>query len=124
MQHRERHNVVSHVHGGGNLSLHIGDYQNVEIQPDSVIYCDIPYDNTNVYDKENAFDYERFYDWCNKQTEPLFISSYEMPKDRFKCVAEFEHRSTLCATANNAVIERVFTPIHQDITITQQLNLF
>lgn len=117
-------NVVSHIHTYGNLSLHIGDYQNVEIQPDSVIYCDIPYYQTDIYDKNNDFDYERFYDWCDRQTEPLFVSSYEMPKDRFKCVAEWEHRSTLSATANNAVRERVFTPIHQDVTTNRQLTLF
>lgn len=110
--------------GGGNLSLHIGDYQQIDIQPDSVIYCDIPYRDTNVYDKDNDFDYDRFYDWCEKQTEPLFISSYDMPSDRFKCIAEFSHRSILCATANNKVTERVFIPQHQEIKSNIQLTLF
>ncbi len=85
----------------------------MQIPKDSVIYCDIPYKDTSVYDKDNDFDYDRFYDWAEKQTEPVFISSYEMPQDRFRCIEEFRHRSILSATANNAVTERIFIPIHQ-----------
>ena len=95
-----------------SLERYSTDYQNIKIDKDSVIYCDIPYKNTDKYNNME-FDYERFYAWCERQTEPLFISSYEMPEDRFVCIASFEHRSTLCATANNKVIEKVFIPKHQ-----------
>lgn len=89
------------------------DYEEVSIPEDSVIYCDIPYEGTNVYDKAEGFDYERFYRWCERQTEPVFISSYRMPDDRFICIEEFAHRSTLSATANNLVTERIYVPRHQ-----------
>ena len=88
------------------------DYQNVEIYKDSVIYCDIPYEGTDGYNGID-FDFERFYSWCEKQTEPVFISSYKMPEDRFICIATFEHRSILSAKANNKVLEKVFIPKHQ-----------
>ena len=88
------------------------DYQNVEIYKDSVIYCDIPYEGTDGYNGID-FDFERFYSWCEKQTEPVFISSYKMPEDRFICIATFEHRSILSATANNKILEKVFIPKHQ-----------
>ena len=88
------------------------DYQNVNIYKDSVIYCDIPYEGTGNYNGID-FDFERFYSWCEKQTEPVFISSYKMPEDRFICIATFEHRSILSATANNKVLEKVFIPKHQ-----------
>ena len=88
------------------------DYQNVEIYKDSVIYCDIPYEGTDGYNGID-FDFERFYSWCEKQTEPVFISSYKMPEDRFVCIATFEHRSILSLTANNKVLEKVFIPKHQ-----------
>ena len=88
------------------------DYQNVNIYKDSVIYCDIPYEGTDSYNRID-FDFERFYSWCEKQTEPVFISSYKMPEDRFICIATFEHRSTLSATANDKVLEKVFIPKHQ-----------
>lgn len=101
--------------GGVNtrLTSSVLDYAEVEIPKDSVVYCDIPYENTNVYNKAERFDYDRFYDWCERQTEPVFVSGYDMPLDRFDVVAEFAHRITLCATANNLVTERVFVPKHQ-----------
>ena len=98
------------------LKISTGSYDQVEILPDSVIYCDIPYEDTNVYtqDKKQDFDFEKFYSWCEKQTEPLFISSYKMPADRFVCVAMFKHRCTLSATENVEVTEKVFIPKHQE----------
>lgn len=98
--------------GGGKISSHTEDYRNVPIPQDSVIYCDIPYQDTNRYQK-SGFDYEAFYEWCSNQTEPIFISSYSLPEDKFVCVAEFSHRSTLSASANVATKERVFVPVHQ-----------
>ena len=96
-----------------NITSSVLDYAKVEIPNDSVIYCDIPYEDTNVYNKAEGFDYERFYDWCEHQTQPVFISSYQMPDDRFDYIEEFSHRSTLSATANNLVTERIYVPKHQ-----------
>ena len=103
------------IRGGqfSNITSSVLDYAKVEIPKDSVIYCDIPYEDTNVYNKAEGFDYERFYDWCEHQTQPVFISSYKMPDDRFDCIEEFSHRSTLSATANNLVTERIYVPKHQ-----------
>ena len=86
-------------------------YDEIEIKKDSIIYCDIPYKGTDGYNGID-FDHERFYSWCKKQTELCFISSYEMPED-FIPIAEFPHRSILCATKNIPVIEKVFIPKHQ-----------
>ena len=94
------------------LRITVGSYEQVEILPDSVIYCDIPYEGTDDYLTD--FDFEKFYSWCEKQTEPLFISSYKMPSDRFVCVAMFKHRCTLSATENIEVTEKVFIPKHQE----------
>ena len=87
------------------------DYAEIEIKKDSVIYCDIPYEGTDGYNGID-FDHERFYSWSKNQTELCFISSYEMPED-FIPIAEFPHRSTLCATKHNLVLEKVFIPKHQ-----------
>lgn len=75
--------------------------------------CDIPYKSTNKYEISKDFDYEKFYSWCERQIELCFISEYSMPKDRFTCIAEIEHRSIICANENQSVIERVFLPNHQ-----------
>ena len=103
------------------------DYRTVNILPNSVIYCDIPYKGTNVYGKSGKpiFDYEAFYDWCERQTNPVFISEYSMPDDRFECIMEIETRSTLSAT-NKAKksVERLFIPKSQEDVSIRQISLF
>ena len=115
LQYRERQHSLPRYSGGQFLPItsSVLDYEEVKIPEDSVIYCDIPYEDTNVYNKAEGFDYERFYQWCERQTQPVFISSYQMPEDRFDCIEEFTHRSTLSATANNLVTERIYVPKHQ-----------
>ena len=86
-----------------------GSYEKIKIRPDSVIYCDIPYRNKDEY-YEGGFDYERFYDWCEKQTEPLYISEYWMPPERFECVASIEKSVTLCSGSGKKAVEKLFVP--------------
>lgn len=106
------------------LQTTAGDYRDVEILPDSVIYCDIPYigmrgdtDNTAYNEGKGgmtAFDHAAFYDWAERQSVPVFISSYDMPRDRFAPVLEIK---TICSFAacnsNVETWERVFMPIGQ-----------
>ena len=109
-----------------SLTWSIGDYQDVEIEDNSVLYCDVPYENTNKYVGEGEnFDYERFYDWCLKQTQPLYISSYEMPESDFKVVAEFARIDTMSATNNGKLVsEKLFMPRTQETKGNIQLSLF
>lgn len=87
-------------------------YHEVEIKPNSVVYCDIPYRSTSKYN-EIDFDYDKFYEWCLSQKEPVFISEYEMPKD-FICIAAKHKTVSLCATDNSGKsVERIFIPKHQ-----------
>lgn len=116
--------------GGGNsminskLTTSVGDYRDVEILPNSVIYCDIPYFSTREYrHNEVPFDYETFYDWCEKQTALVLISEYWYPPDRFVCVAERPRKSTFSATNNSLErIEKVFVPKHQYEMYKRMMN--
>ena len=86
-------------------------YDQVEIKPNSVVYCDIPYKSTSKYTC-GKFDHEKFYDWCRRQTELTFISEYDMPDD-FVCVHEFTRSDSKAAKCTKKVIERLFVPKHQ-----------
>lgn len=98
---------------GGEYEMRVADYRDIEILPDSIIYADPPYKGTTGYNgsKMCNFDHESFYDWCEAQEVPVFISEYWMPEDRFKCIAEWERTSTFSAT-NNALkkLEKLFVP--------------
>ena len=89
------------------------DYREVEIKPRSIIYCDPPYKGTDRYNTGD-FDHEAFYDWCERQTELVLVSEYDMPEDRFVAVWQREHRSRLSGTANNGVVEKLFVPKGQE----------
>lgn len=86
-------------------------YDKAVIRPDSVIYCDIPYKGTKGY-KNGLFSHDNFYDWCRVQTEPVFISEYDMPSD-FVCVGEFGRQDHKSAKSSFLVTERLFIPGHQ-----------
>ena len=59
-----------------------GDYQDVEVAPGSVVYCDCPYKNTHTYkNSQDSFDHERFYEWCLSREYPVFVSEYQMPSE-------------------------------------------
>ena len=96
------------LEGLKGLEAHTGDYRDVEIKPSSVIYCDIPYVNTNGYTTD-GFDHEAFYNWACRQDTPVYISEYWMPEDRFECIAE---RTKVCTygTSRNRTIEKIFVP--------------
>lgn len=98
-------------------------YDEVEIKPNSVIYCDIPYKGTGTYlscnegtgrASINNFDYEKFYEWCSKQTELVVVSSYEIKDNRLVEVESIEKTCTLSATSSTKKsIERLYVPVHQ-----------
>lgn len=62
---------------------------------------------------KDTFDHDAFYEWALRQTEPIFISEYDMPDD-FVAIAEWGRVSTFSAI-NNALkrIEKLFVPRNQ-----------
>lgn len=60
-----------------NIIFTQGSFENVMIEPDSVVFCDIPYRYSADYGNV-AFDYSRFYSWCMKQ-DNVYITEFEMP---------------------------------------------
>ena len=90
------------------LNIFKGSYKDVPIKQNSLIYCDIPYKNTDAYDSD--FDYEEFYTWAENQTEPVIISEYSMPESRFICIAQKEKTVNLSSTETTTATEKLFIP--------------
>lgn len=81
------------------------DYKNVQIEEDSVIYCDPPYINTNDYKID--FNHNEFFDWCRNQKN-CFISEYTTTKG-FKLIAE---KCKICTFSDKNIkvtTEKLFT---------------
>lgn len=91
------------------LSFYSGSYEQVPIAENSVIYCDIPYGNTKKYDSNEGFNRKDFFDWADKNINPVFISEYHVEDSRFRCVWNEPKRSLLSSdkTVGNKV-EKVY----------------
>ena len=83
-----------------------GDYQSVPIPQKSIIYCDIPYKDTDCghYD---GFDHERFYKWARQQ-DNIYISEYSMPED-FIPYAWIDKQSLMATNNGKTAREMIFT---------------
>ena len=66
---------------GCSVTISSEDYRNVPILPNSIVYCDIPYENTSEY--KTAFDRRAFLDWAAKAPFSVYISEYAVNDSRF-----------------------------------------
>ena len=100
------------------------DYSEVKVPDNAVVYCDIPYRNTNLGGYE-AIDYERFYRWCERQDSPIFVSEYFMPNDRFKVYKSWQvHQTSSGKGKIDVAIENLYVPKANDGLPYGQLTLF
>ena len=60
------------------------DYRQVNILPNSIVYCDIPYKNTASY--LLSFNHTEFFDWAATRDFPVYFSEYSIEDKRFECV--------------------------------------
>lgn len=90
--------------------LRCGDYRDLYIPPNSLIYCDPPYDTVTKAYSTKRFDHPAFWDWCKqkaKEGHTVFISEYSAPSD-FECVLEIQHKTLLDKNKEYAKIERLY----------------
>jgi hypothetical protein len=84
------------------------DYSAVGILPNSIVYCDIPYENTDGYSVE--FNRSEFLDWAASASFPVYISEYSIQDPRFIDLWSTEKRSLQCGAieGKEKVTERLY----------------
>ena len=91
------------------LSVTTRDYREMEGSAPGIIYCDPPYKSTEErYGRE--FDFDGFYSWCEHQANPVFISEYTMPEDRFVPVAAFTLNRKMDTKKSSICHEKIWRP--------------
>ena len=91
------------------LNVTTGDYKALTFEQGGIIYCDPPYKSTKErYGRE--FDFAGFYSWCEHQANPVFISEYTMPEDRFVPVAAFTVTRKMNAKKSSICPEKIWRP--------------
>lgn len=81
------------------------DYQSVFLPPQSLIYCDPPYEDTSDY--ETNFNHKVFWNWCNEMNDKghiVLVSEYQAPDD-WKCIWS---QITVNNLNNKLVIEKLW----------------
>jgi site-specific DNA-adenine methylase len=70
------------------------DYREVPIKPNSVVYCDIPYQGTADYGK---FNHKEFFDWAASRKFPVYVSEYNIDDSRIELVYTIDKISMFSA---------------------------
>lgn len=95
------------------IDFQFGSYDEIKIPDNSIIYCDIPYENTKQYATSKNFDYSKFWDWCREMKSKghtIFVSEYKAPDD-FKCVWSKSVTNSMHTNNTTKPVEKLFTLI-------------
>lgn len=87
-----------------------GDYKDMYIPDNSIIYCDPPYAGTTKY--KDYFDHSAFWKWCDEQVakgHKVFVSEYNAPED-WNCIWQKTVNNSLTKeTGSKQGVEKLFT---------------
>lgn len=89
-----------------SINFIAGDYRNLNIQPNDVVYCDPPYIGTSV--DYSGFDFESFHEWYMNCPADVYISEYTKLPDT-EVYADLGNKHSLTATGKrrNELLLRV-----------------
>jgi len=101
-----------HHHLEGVKFLH-EDYRNLVILPNSIVYCDPPYENSTKY--KNKFNHKEFWKWAKQTHNPglniyVYVSEYKAPSD-WRCIWQKKINSSLTKdTGSKKGVEKLWAP--------------
>ena len=122
VQHLERMERLVEMKNSEPMMTSNLSYEQVNIQPNSTIYCDIPYKNTGCGHYE-GFNHDKFYNWALSQNQPVFISEYSMPDDFVEVWQRKKTSRFASGTSTKRTLEKIFIPRHQQKDLPK-LELF
>lgn len=100
-------NIMRQVPKLRGVEFRTGDYRNLQIPDESIIYCDPPYANTTGYVK--GMSHDEFWQWCRESVydgHKVYISEYHAPDDFIKI---WERPIQNCLNPNKKATEKLFT---------------
>lgn len=88
------------------VEFRTGDYKNLQIPDESIIYCDPPYMNTTGY--TDGLNHDEFWQWCRERVydgHKVYISEYQAPDD---FITIWEKPIQNCISLDKKATERLF----------------
>jgi len=104
-------NIKKQIDSMIGVEFSSGNYNEVIIHDNSILYCDIPYEGTKQYATSKDFNHLQFWEWCRIMTSKghkIFISEYNAPKD-FKCVWSKTVTNAMNTNITYKPTEKLFT---------------
>lgn len=83
-----------------------GDYRDLQIPDESVIYCDPPYMGTTGY--SDGINHDEFWQWCRERVydgHKVYISEYQAPGD---FITIWKKPIQNCISPDKKATERLF----------------
>lgn len=111
-----RNSLLKKRSGLLNVSFTHSSYLDLNIDSESLIYCDPPYSGTTGYPAAGDFDSNTFWNWVRKESTNsiVLVSEYKAPED-FISVLDMETKTDLRVQGKKEPrIERIF--IHESRT--------
>ena len=108
-----RRNVLKQAPTLKGIDFYNLNYTELNIPPNSLIYCDPPYEGTFGYEKDKSFNHHAFWQWCRDKTKEghkVFVSEYNAPND-FECIWSKELKQVINNTSSKTPkpVEKLFT---------------
>ena len=104
-------NIYKQIELMKGVQFSFGNYNEILIPNNSIIYCDIPYKGTKQYSTSKNFNHLDFWQWCRDMTKnghDVFISEYNAPND-FKCVWSKTVNNSMHNNKTYKRVEKLFT---------------
>lgn len=94
---------IPKLHG---VEFRTGNYKNLQIPDESIIYCDPPYMGTKGY--SDGINHDEFWQWCRERVydgHKVYISEYQAPDD---FITIWEKPIQNCIRLDKKATERLF----------------
>ena len=91
------------------VDMYCCSYECLDIPPNSIIYCDPPYEGTTGY--KQFIDHAKFWQWCRDKAyegHEIYVSEYAAPDD-FVCLKSIVHSTGVNMALRETRIEKLFT---------------
>lgn len=102
-------NILKQADKIQGIDIKNSEYDELHLPPNSIIYCDPPYQNTKRY--KDAFDHEKYWDWVRekvKEGHDVYVSEYAAPSDFIEIWSKEVNSSLTKATGSKQSIEKLF----------------
>lgn len=99
-------NITRQIPKLKGVEFRTGDYKNLLIPDESIIYCDPPYMGTTGY--SDGINHDEFWQWCRERVydgHKVYISEYQAPDD---FITIWEKPIQNCISLNKKATEKLF----------------